>query len=93
VKAVKITLGILFAAWAVGILVGGLRDPGFRMDLSAPGITSIIALVGAFLMMVCFSIWSFQSALRKPSDASKKNNEAKTGEPRAASENRPPDDG
>jgi hypothetical protein len=65
-KPFKILLGVLFAVCAVSSLLGGLQDKSARMDSSTSGLTNIFALVAAVGMFSLFSIWSFQSAFRKP---------------------------
>ena len=67
-KLFKIVLGTVLAAWAVGVMIGGFRE--VRFDTSTPGITSIFAYVAAVGMVTLSSIWSFQSAFRKPESRS-----------------------
>jgi len=68
-KVFKILLGTLFGAWAIASLVGGLRERGAMLDLSPRGLSEIGALVAAVGMLTVFSLWSFQSAFRKPAPA------------------------
>ncbi len=71
-KLLKILLGIFFGVGAVLGLIGGLNDEWANMNLSTPGLTAIAALVAAVGMLTLFSVWSFQSAFRRPIAADKK---------------------
>jgi hypothetical protein len=65
-KALKILFGLIFGAWAIGSLVLGLENDWAQMDLSARGLSTIGSLVAVVGIFALFSVWSFQSAFRKP---------------------------
>jgi hypothetical protein len=64
-KALKIMLGAFFALWAIAMLPGGIK-----IILSSPSFAVFVLNVGAGIvaigLVVMFSHWSFESALRKP---------------------------
>jgi hypothetical protein len=68
-KVFKILLGVLFGGWALGTLV---LDLGSRFGANAPsrGMSDVAALAAVVGALTLFSVWSFQSAFRKPANAS-----------------------
>jgi hypothetical protein len=69
----KILLGTLMGVWAMLALVLGLNDNWAHMGLSTRGLTEIAAMIAAVGMLTLFSVWSFQSAFRKPPSGGEKN--------------------
>lgn len=68
-KAFKLLLGVLFGLGAISTLVDGLASQWQHIiELSERGLFEIVTLVAATATMMCFSLWSFKSALRRPVD-------------------------
>jgi hypothetical protein len=62
-KAVKFVLGVLAAAWTIGVFVG-FAPRLFSMDFSPQGISELGGGLAAMLICGLITFWLFQSALK-----------------------------